>query len=556
MWIQQTAAEQRLRYHKVLGKENPADLYTKFLDAATNNLHTSKLGYRFIEGRSVQAPQLHMVSQSIDEYYHGDSWRQCEWVQTVIDYVSTTENGRDSRARGGGLNSIYCSSKGSRTRKKVREDIDLCEVDTQRGKSDVFEPSTECQRQQRHRGENESGNQDDLGQLVLRGSKRQVQGSNGSNPAQPCRPLGSTQTPLLRHNRVKFPCQSSHAVIKAWGVAHTLGVDSREDRIRLPSEKGRTTEQTVNMAQTTWCKNFENEDLGNINVIEHDEHTQQHNRVSTTQGLSCNWAIKETCTWCYNNKVSPARRQSGELYSIHRVRRMQKLAEPLRGTEQLGVAANDRGKRLLQEQQLLNLSLKGNDHDCYYYYTTNNHNQNVIESRQPDFARFRQNPVMQKVKDQYYCEDPEMIKVIQALLQNILERPMAYKHQEEAWSNNSKCTACQVGRNGESPHDTTTIYNTQHKNGMMWRSLKESREWGAQCAAAQTTTTNDNSERRMELGRYQPCALASTTNLGVVVEGGCKGYQLYCIVIICFKHTHRYVVLCSEPKHNVWLKNY
>ena len=31
LWIQQTAAEKRLAYHKVLGTDNPADLMTKYL---------------------------------------------------------------------------------------------------------------------------------------------------------------------------------------------------------------------------------------------------------------------------------------------------------------------------------------------------------------------------------------------------------------------------------------------------------------------------------------------------------------------------------------------
>ena len=37
LWIQQTAAEQRLKYMKVLGRENLADLYIKFLDSATSD---------------------------------------------------------------------------------------------------------------------------------------------------------------------------------------------------------------------------------------------------------------------------------------------------------------------------------------------------------------------------------------------------------------------------------------------------------------------------------------------------------------------------------------
>ena len=91
-------------------------------------------------------------------------------------------------------------------------------------------------------------------------------------------------------------------------------------------------------------------------------------------------------------------------------------------------------------------------------------------------------------------------------------------------------------------------------NGIVWRSFEASKEWGVQFVVAQNVAIDDNSERRMELGRYQLCVLASATRFGVVVEGGgCKGYQSYGIVIICFKHNHMYVVLCSESRHNVWL---
>ena len=73
-----------MKYYKVLGKENPADLYTKFLDAATSNLHVKKLGYTYTRGRSTEAPQLHFVSQSWDEYRNGDVQEWCEWVQILL----------------------------------------------------------------------------------------------------------------------------------------------------------------------------------------------------------------------------------------------------------------------------------------------------------------------------------------------------------------------------------------------------------------------------------------------------------------------------------------
>lgn len=75
LWIQQTAADQRLKYLKVLGRENPADLYTKFFDNATSEGHVRRFKYSFIEGRSTEVPRLHTISQSLDECNHGVNMR-------------------------------------------------------------------------------------------------------------------------------------------------------------------------------------------------------------------------------------------------------------------------------------------------------------------------------------------------------------------------------------------------------------------------------------------------------------------------------------------------
>ena len=97
LWIQQTAAEQRIKYGKILGKENPADLYTESLDSTTSNLHTNKLGYSFITGRSAEAPQLHSMTQSWDEYCHGETWELCDWVQTFLSNLSIDRSRRKHR---------------------------------------------------------------------------------------------------------------------------------------------------------------------------------------------------------------------------------------------------------------------------------------------------------------------------------------------------------------------------------------------------------------------------------------------------------------------------
>ncbi len=62
LWIQQTAAEKRLKYSKVLGVENPADLMTKYLNVETIDRHCKKLDVSFPGGRAAAAPQLNSVN--------------------------------------------------------------------------------------------------------------------------------------------------------------------------------------------------------------------------------------------------------------------------------------------------------------------------------------------------------------------------------------------------------------------------------------------------------------------------------------------------------------
>ena len=61
LWIQQTAAEKRLSYYKVLGAENPADLMTKYLSVENIVKHCQCLEIEFPGGRASTAPALHNV---------------------------------------------------------------------------------------------------------------------------------------------------------------------------------------------------------------------------------------------------------------------------------------------------------------------------------------------------------------------------------------------------------------------------------------------------------------------------------------------------------------
>ena len=90
LWIQQTAAQQRLKFDKLLGKDNPADLYTKYLDWQSTERHTTRLECEFASGRANETPQLHRVSRSMIEYEFIGEERQWPLLNTIMLAV---ENG-------------------------------------------------------------------------------------------------------------------------------------------------------------------------------------------------------------------------------------------------------------------------------------------------------------------------------------------------------------------------------------------------------------------------------------------------------------------------------
>ena len=79
-WIQQTAAERHLAFAKVLGQNNPAELYTKYLDQHTSDIHVRALNYHFTDGRSDEAFKLHTISSSRREHASKGNLSRLEMV--------------------------------------------------------------------------------------------------------------------------------------------------------------------------------------------------------------------------------------------------------------------------------------------------------------------------------------------------------------------------------------------------------------------------------------------------------------------------------------------
>ena len=55
--IQEMAASKRLKCMKTLGKENPAELFSKYLDNKTSDYHLNQLAFEYSHGRASEPPQ-------------------------------------------------------------------------------------------------------------------------------------------------------------------------------------------------------------------------------------------------------------------------------------------------------------------------------------------------------------------------------------------------------------------------------------------------------------------------------------------------------------------
>ena len=58
LWVQERIANKDLKLSKVWGHDNPADLLTKHLDAATLQRHLRLLGIEYRDGRSAETPMI------------------------------------------------------------------------------------------------------------------------------------------------------------------------------------------------------------------------------------------------------------------------------------------------------------------------------------------------------------------------------------------------------------------------------------------------------------------------------------------------------------------
>lgn len=91
-WLQETAASNRLTYFKVFGKDNPADLFTKYLNTATADHHVDNLSFKYTHGRATVALKLHGLSRSLDEYMNGDNLEEWQYLKLLRPKVKREDD--------------------------------------------------------------------------------------------------------------------------------------------------------------------------------------------------------------------------------------------------------------------------------------------------------------------------------------------------------------------------------------------------------------------------------------------------------------------------------
>ena len=105
LWVQEVRCTGRLRYKKVLGTRNPADILTKHVPKDLLNAHIVTLGIDIRGGRAETAPTI----DSIEAYTE-------EWEETL----ETDETRREDSEAGGGGEASGRRRAGDLARRKVR----------------------------------------------------------------------------------------------------------------------------------------------------------------------------------------------------------------------------------------------------------------------------------------------------------------------------------------------------------------------------------------------------------------------------------------------------
>ena len=71
--------------------------------------HTARMQCQYSEGRADEAPKLHVISQSLEEYLNGNNCEECEWLGMVKR--AKKNNTKNIKSNGRDLGAIWSDMK-------------------------------------------------------------------------------------------------------------------------------------------------------------------------------------------------------------------------------------------------------------------------------------------------------------------------------------------------------------------------------------------------------------------------------------------------------------
>ena len=98
LWVQETRVSGRLKYKKVLGSKNPADVLTKYVSADLLNRHLESIRAKVVDGRAEAAPELNSVESWV-EWFESKPEKTVRFDR-VVHYRAVPKENRGKRCDG------------------------------------------------------------------------------------------------------------------------------------------------------------------------------------------------------------------------------------------------------------------------------------------------------------------------------------------------------------------------------------------------------------------------------------------------------------------------
>ena len=132
LWLQQQSIKDKIKFNKVPGTENPADMNTKGLNESQISKYTEMLNMEHRDGRSELAPELHSIIQK----------EKCQRYNSTNNKITKRPNNRHNE--NAGTMDWVCSKENKICSDNCNNDgiYLFCELYDNRNKKSYYKPQS------------------------------------------------------------------------------------------------------------------------------------------------------------------------------------------------------------------------------------------------------------------------------------------------------------------------------------------------------------------------------------------------------------------------------